>query len=238
MSNSYFQFKQFRINQDRTAMKVGTDGVLLGAWTNCRSSNSILDIGTGTGLVSLMLAQRSEAQICALEIDENAALQAIENINESAWADRIDVARTDFLTYYPSTERRFDLIVSNPPFFENSFKAKGSSRTIARHTDSLAYSDLAKGASVLLANQGRFSVIIPIDAFENFEVCCASNELYLAKKTTVIPSLGKKAKRLLLEFSKNDETECLMDELMIENGDRHEYTPEFVSLVKDFYLKL
>lgn len=238
MSNTYFQFKQFRINQERAAMKVGTDGVLLGAWTRCHDSSAILDVGTGTGLVALMLAQRCSAQITAIEIDESAAQQASENVQESAWNNRIEVILTDFLSFHPTTEKRFDLIVSNPPYFENSYKAKGSARTLARHTDSLSYSDLIMGASALLAETGRLSVIVPVEASEYVQKCGLQHGLYLSKKTTVIPSMGKKAKRALLELCKNKEAVCCEDELIIENGERHEYTPEFISIVKDFYLKL
>lgn len=238
MSNTYFQFKQFRINQERAAMKVGTDGVLLGAWTNCHDSSLILDIGTGTGLVALMLAQRCAAKITAIEIDESAAQQASENIQESAWNNRIEVIQTDFLSFHPTSEKRFDLIVSNPPYFENSFKAKGSARTLARHTDSLAYSELIKGASTLLTENGYLSVIVPTDASEYFQQCGLTHGLFLSKKTSVVPSKGKKAKRVLLELCKNEGTTCCEDELTIENGERHEYTPEFISIVRDFYLKL
>jgi len=238
MSNSYFQFKQFRINQDRTAMKVGTDGVLLGAWADCQFADSILDIGTGTGLVALMLAQRSSAQIVALEIDKDAALQASENIHESPWPDRIAIVQDDFRFFAEQTSSRFDLIVSNPPYFENSFKAKGSSRILARHTDCLPYTDLIKGVSRLLIDKGRFTVILPIDVSKTVELNCASHFLFLSKKTTVYPSRGKNPKRVLLEFTKDPQVKSIEDELIIESAERHIYSEGFARLVENFYLKL
>ena len=146
MSNSYFQFKQFTVFHDRCAMKVGTDGVLLGAWTRTGQGCSILDIGTGTGLIALILAQRiPDARITAVELDREAALQAAENVRNSPWAARIEVVEADIRQYATRVSHPFDIIVSNPPFFNSSLHSPSEARTQARHTDSLSYAELFQG---------------------------------------------------------------------------------------------
>lgn len=152
MSQPFFQFKQFTVWHDKCAMKVGTDGVLLGAWTPVESSARILDIGTGTGLVALMLAQRCSASVIALEIDETAAQQAAENITRSPWGNRIEVVCQDFRLYSnKNNSLKYDTIVSNPPYFTDSLKCPDSQRNTARHNDNLSYEELLKGVSNLLS---------------------------------------------------------------------------------------
>ncbi len=151
MSNSCFQFKQFKINQDRCAMKVGTDGVLLGTWTDVSGVQSILDVGTGTGLIALMLAQRSSAAIISgIEIDGDAAAQAVENVNNSPWREKINIEAVSLQTFTKNTGCRFDLIVSNPPYFNKSLKNPDAQRSVARHSDLLSRQDLLTAADTLL----------------------------------------------------------------------------------------
>ena len=148
-----FIFKQFKIQQDNTAMKVGTDGVLLGAWADSENATNILDIGTGTGLIALMLAQRNlKANITAIEIDEQASLQASENFNNSPWEIRLSIKNLKLQDFV--VEEKFDLIVSNPPFFNNTFQANSSERNIARQTETLSFNELLKNTASLLSENG------------------------------------------------------------------------------------
>ena len=167
MSNSYFKFKKFTIWHDKCAMKVGTDGVLLGAWVNVDNATKILDIGTGTGVVALMLAQRSDAEIIGIEIDSDAAEQASCNANESSWRNRIKIINQDFIHY--NSKELFDVIVSNPPYFKNSIKSNDDKRNLARHVSSLNYQMLVEKAASLLLPTGSFSIIVPFDVIEDLE---------------------------------------------------------------------
>jgi len=215
-------------------MKVGIDGVLLGVWADTKNSNNILDIGTGTGLISLMLAQRSNAQITAIDIEEDAAIQATENVRNSPWADRIKVILSSLQEFSPDSS--FDLIVSNPPYFVNSLKAPSEGRTTARHTESLSHEDLIECAIRLLSPQGRICLILPVNEGLKCVEFARSKGLFCSKQVKVFPKPDTEAKRLLLEFSL-EKTELQTSELSIEK-ERHQYTPEFSSLAKDFYLKL
>jgi tRNA1Val (adenine37-N6)-methyltransferase len=234
MPNPFFQFKQFTVRQDRCAMKVGTDGVLLGAWTHAMDAKRMLDVGTGTGLVALMLAQRTAAQILGLELDCEAATQAQENFNASPWSDRLNAQCADFLKFY--SEEKFDLIVSNPPYFEQSLLSPNLQRTNARHTQTLTYETLVSKASELLSDCGRISLILPADKEGLLVDIAKRNALYLSRKCVVIPKPDALPKRVLLEFSKI-ETEFEVTDLVIELA-RHQYTPEYIALTKDYYLKM
>ena len=172
MPNPYFSFKQFTVYHDRCAMKVGTDGVLLGAWVDVVSARNILDVGTGTGLISLMMAQRCNAQIRAVDIDADAVEQARGNVAASPWQDRIEVELQDICHF--TSETLFDVIVSNPPYFTDSLKCPERQRNIARHTDLLDFDKLAESAARLLHSEGVFSVIIPADGKESFLDGCHS----------------------------------------------------------------
>lgn len=234
MSNAYFSFKQFTIYHDRCAMKVGTDGVLLGAWTDVSDSKCILDIGTGTGLISLMLAQRSDALITAIDIDESAIEQARENILSSPWKNRVFVKVSDIKDY--SEFNRFDVIVSNPPYFIDSFKCVDGQRNTARHTDTLSANQLVEKVAKLLSSDGRFSIIIPFEQTEDI-ICLAERVgMYPSRHTSVITRPGLAPKRSLLEF-RMDKCNCQTTELTIEL-ERHVYTDEYIALTKDFYLKM
>lgn len=201
MSNPYFQFKQFTVWHDKCAMKVGTDGVLLGAWTSVESAHRILDIGTGTGLVALMLAQRSlpDANIVALEIDEAAVGQARENVIRSPWKERVEVVQADFRKYRSSD--KFDVIVSNPPYFVDSLECPDRQRAAARHNDSLTYEDLLEGVSGLLTENGFFTVVIPADVAERVKKIASIKKLYAVRQLNVITKPGGIPKRVLITFS-------------------------------------
>lgn len=228
-----FQFKQFTILQSNTAMKVGTDGVLLGAWFKTPEGD-ILDIGTGTGLIALMAAQRTKtALIDAIEVEQEAFKQASENIKNSNWSNRIAAHNCSIQNYHP--RKKYDLIISNPPFFVDSTKAPNSERNKARHTDELSFSDLINAVNRLLNHDGFFSLILPIAESEHFIELANDQNLYLNRTCIVKPNPVKPAKRVLMEFSfyKKD---LIQDELTIETETRHQYTKEYISLTQDFYL--
>ena len=230
-----FHFKLFKLHQDKTAMKVGTDGVLLGAWVNCKNAKSIIDIGTGTGLISLMLAQKNKsAQILAIEIDKGAAIQANENIEDSKWKDRIIVKQTSLQDF--QTQEKFDLIVSNPPFFNNTFKAESNSRNNARQTESLSFNYLLERTASLLTTNGKASFILPFSEKENFISIAKEQQLFLNNILYVKGNIKTEIKRILVEFSVK-ETEIKEETISIEIS-RHKYTKEYIELVKDFYLKM
>ena len=252
-------------------MKVGTDGVLLGAWARVGHCNHILDIGTGTGLVALMAAQRSQADIVGIDLDTDAVAQAAENVAASPWAGRIHVLEADArmivnsqlfhpevnfdlvdqkvhlssltsapmgvdLRYTSPLSTLFDAILCNPPFFENSLKSPDTARTMARHTDTLSFDELTRSAAHLLAPQGELSVIIPYDRAHDMTVSAACCGLFATRQTIVVPVEGGKPKRILMAFTREGAPHAV-DTLSIHDA-QHCYTPEYVRLVEDFYLKM
>ena len=235
MSNNYFQFKQFKIIQEKSAMKVGTDGILLGAWTNVENTNTILDVGTGTGLIALMLAQRTKAKITGIEIEKYAAEEATENARNSSWENRIAIENIPFQEFVTSSKEKFDLIVSNPPFFANSLKSDNKNRTVARHNNLLPFSGLIKGAVKLLNENGRFSIILPVIPAEEFIELAKNEGLNLVRLTKVKPRASKNANRFLMEFTKGDST-LINEYLTIYNEDDSNYSELFKQLTCDFYL--
>jgi tRNA1Val (adenine37-N6)-methyltransferase len=236
---SKFQFKQFSLEQDRCAMKIGTDGVLLGAWAPIENNPfSILDIGTGTGIIALMLAQRSHAeQIDALEIDEDAYEQAVDNFENSPWSDRLFCFHAGVDEFVEEPEDEYDLIVSNPPFYTEDYKTENPQRDLARFAEALPFEDLIEAAALLLSENGIFSVIIPFKEEENFVAISKEYELHPIKITRVKGNPTSEIKRSLLAFTRNESDTILTNELIIETG-RHIYTPEYIELTKDFYLKM
>ncbi|MFC2104930.1 tRNA1(Val) (adenine(37)-N6)-methyltransferase [Bacteroidota bacterium] len=235
MPNDYFKFKQFTIYQDKCAMKVGTDGVLLGAWTSYEKTNEILDIGTGTGLIALMLAQRSNANIDALEIDHSACEQAKENVINSPWQGRIKIINNSIQDYTKSSTKKYDLIVSNPPYFQNSLFAPDEKRTDARHNSNLEFEDIIIGAINLLKDKGRLTLILPYLEGNMFILKAVDYGLYCVRQTKVLPKPNREPKRLLLEFMKIKKP-LVEQEIIIELNKRHEYSEAYKNLTKDFYL--
>ena len=234
-----FQFKQFSLEQDRCAMKIGTDGVLLGAWAPIENHPaSILDIGAGTGVIALMLAQRSSAQqIDALEIDEEAYEQSVDNFENSPWSDRLFCFHAGLDEFMEEPEDEYDLIVSNPPFYTDDYKSEDEQRDLARFADALPFVDLIEAADLLLSENGILAVIIPFKEEENFLALAKEYELYPLKITRVKGTPTTKIKRSLLAFSRNESVNFPIDELIIETS-RHQYSPEYIALTKDFYLKM
>jgi tRNA1Val (adenine37-N6)-methyltransferase len=236
---SKFQFKQFSIEQDRCAMKIGTDGVLLGAWAPIENNPfSILDIGAGTGIIALMLAQRSNAeQIDALEIDEEAYEQSVDNFENSPWSDRLFCFHAGLDEFVEEPEDEYDLIVSNPPFYTDDYKSDNEQRDLARFADAMPFEDLIEAADLLLSENGIFAAIIPFKEEENFLALTKDYELFPVKITRVKGTPTTEIKRSLLAFSRKETIDFPTDELIIETA-RHIYTPEYIALTKDFYLKM
>ena len=234
-----FQFKQFSVQQDQCAMKIGTDGVLLGAWTPIEHNPiSILDIGTGTGIIALMLAQRTNAeQIDALEIDESAYEQAVDNFENSSWSDRLFCFHAGLDEFIEEPEDEYDLIVSNPPFYAEDYKTDNEQRDLARFQDALPFEDLLEAADLLLSENGIFALILPYKEESKFVDLAKEFELFPIKITRVKGTPTTEIKRSLLAFSRNKPAQILADELVIETA-RHLYTPEYIALTKDFYLKM
>ena len=238
-----FTFKQFQVNQDRCAMKIGTDGVLLGAWTPLINNPfNVLDIGAGTGILSLMLAQRSNAApnnvgiIDAIEIDEDAYEQCVENFEASPWGDKLFCFHAGLDEFVDEPEDEYDLIISNPPFYTDDYKSENTSRDLARFEDALPFEELIEAAALLLSDNGIFSVIIPYKEEERFVSMCKELDLFPLKITRVKGTPTSEIKRSLLAFCRMEQTP-LIDELVIEIS-RHNYTSEYIELTKEFYLKM
>lgn len=258
MASTPFQFKQFTIAQDRCAAKIGTDGVLLGAWTSLdHHPQSILDIGTGTGIITLMLAQRSFAEtIDALELDDDAYEQATENFENSNWGDRLFCYHAHLHEFATEIEDTYDLIVSNPPFYEASLalsdkeQQMSEARKKARFEDAMPFELIIGAVAKLLSETGRFNIIIPHHREEDFIALAAQAHLFPTRVTHIKGNSDSPIKRSILEFQRLEQIphdieggfirfreSVLPQKLIIEHG-RHEYTEEYTTLVKDFYLKM
>ncbi|MCF1420521.1 tRNA1(Val) (adenine(37)-N6)-methyltransferase [Mangrovimonas futianensis] len=236
-----FQFKQFSINQDQCAMKIGTDGVLLGAWSKIDNHpRNILDIGAGTGVISLMLAQRSDAPaIDALEIDPDAYEQSVENFENSPWDDRLfcyHAEFTEFVAEMFEEEETYDIIVSNPPFYTEEVSSGNSKRDQARMSSSLPFEDLIEGTSLILSENGIFNVVIPNKEETAFIQLASQFGLFPFEIMRVKGTGTSEIKRSLLAFS-FEQKDPIFSELIIET-ERHQYTDAYKELVKDFYLKM
>jgi tRNA1Val (adenine37-N6)-methyltransferase len=235
MANNYFSFKKFKIYQDKSVFKVGTDGVLLGASADIKSARNILDIGSGTGLISLMLAQRCDAQITAIEPDSDSYLQTCENISRSPWSDRINVIHTSFQNLDQSAGR-FDMIVTNPPYFKDSLKNPDPRKSAARHDESLSSEEILMGTQKFMKEDGNLQLILP---YVEGNIFIAEAHKYGFFCNTIIkikPIPSSEIRRLILKFSRvrKKPSETF---LTIEHGKRQAFTEEYVNLTKEFYLK-
>ena len=239
--STLFKFKEFSIHQDKTAMKIGTDAVLLGAWVFLENEiDSILDVGSGTGIIALMLAQRSFAlTIDAVEIDNDAYEQTVTNFENSNWGDRLYCYHSSFQNFadeIAEEDETYDLIISNPPFYTDEFESKNDARNKARFTTSLSFNELLKGVSKILSKKGKFAVIIPFKEEQGFVKLAKENNKFLNRGCHVKGNPSSAFKRSLLEFS-FEEKKLNKENLTIEIK-RHQYTDEYINLTKDFYLKM
>ena len=233
-----FQFKQFSVAQDRCAMKVGTDAVLLGAWSALdHMPNTILDIGSGTGILALIMAQRSTAELIdALEIDADAYEQCVYNFETSDWGDRLFCYHASLDEFVDEIEDTYDLIISNPPFYTDHFKSRNEARNKARFEDALPFEELLTSVSKLLSVTGQLNVIIPFSEEINFISLAKNVDLYPIRILRVRGQEESPVKRSLISFT-FQENKIDVSELTIEIT-RHHYTLEYINLTKDFYLKL
>ncbi len=238
MSTKPFQCKEFTILQDKTAMKVGTDGVLLGAWVELNENlKSILDIGTGTGLIALQIAQRIDCEtIDALEIESNAFEQAVENFENSDWRDRLFCYHTSLQEFANEIEEKYDLIISNPPYYNDTFKNIENKRALARHTVTLSFNALLSSSAKLLSEFGTCAFIVPYKEEDVFIKIAKDNKLFPQRITRVRGNINTNFKRSLLQFSFSNLNPAI-DELAIEI-ERHVFTEKYKNLVKDFYINL
>lgn len=235
MSNSYFKFKQFTIEQQGCAMKVGTDGCLLGGWFDCSHSRRILDIGCGSGLIAIMAAQRCSARITGIDIEESAAAQATANVNACPWSERIEIVNCDILQYSPIEP--FDTIVCNPPYFVNSLKCEESSRTLARHSDTLGCRSFFKKATTLLTADGKISIVIPTDIAQEWKDAAALAGFSPSRITYIKTTPRKAPKRVLMEFIRAYHCDTETKTLVLEE-EQGVYSSDAQEILRDFYLKI
>lgn len=230
-----FRFKQFDLLNDKTAMKVGTDGVLLGAWCDVACAKRALDVGTGCGLIALILAQRNlDVTIEAIDIDKDAVTEANFNINNSPWCSRVNALCVDFNDYDVST--CFDLIVSNPPFFDNGVEAPEDARNKARHCGTLSFEQLIAKANGMLAEDGVLAIISPIEAENDIRRCAVKYRMSIKRLCEVVPVAGNPPKRLMWELV-NGDVDTYREIITICSLD-NSYTQQYVELTRDFYLKM
>ena len=230
-----FHFKQFSIEQDRCAMKVGMDGVLLGAWVRVNNAKSFLDVGTGTGLISLQIAQRfnNVEKIQAIDVDEDAVCQANQNFNNSQWSNRLSVDVSSLQEF--NSDLKFDHIISNPPFFKEGTLITDKSRSLARYSTSLPLDELVEHAIRLSGDKVCISLILPFQLLSEIEAVALNFGLCIARLTCVKTRMNKAVERILVELS-SVQVEKIRDELVVLEGKgRHDYTREYVMLVKEFY---
>ena len=233
-----FRFKEFSIRQDHAAMKVGTDSVLLGSWVSIVSPKNILDIGCGTGLLSIMMAQRfNDAQITGIEIESEALIDAKFNVDQSKWKDRIQLLNKDILEF--KSEREFDLIITNPPYFPNDTLAPDQKRALARSGENYSLVDWIISASKLLSSSGKIAFILPVNLWMNIEDSLLEWGLVVSRICKVRPIQQKPVHRVIIELQhSNNRHEQIIEELTIEKSKRHEYTDEYIALTRTFYLAM
>jgi len=232
-----FHFKKFSVDDSRAAMKIGTDAVLLGAWAPCATETRILDIGTGSGILALMMAQRNPGvPVDAVEIDDEAAASAARNARLSPWNGNINVINSSLQLFAPGKQHAYSLIICNPPFFTNALKAPDRARNTARHNDSLPVNELLFITSQLLNENGRAAFILPAADAGNWLEVAAGCNLHLSHRTLVHSYPDREPHRALLSFSRTRQASIAENEICIYSG-RNTYSTEYKELTRDFYLK-
>ncbi len=231
-----FQFKQFSITDSQSAMKVGTDAVLLGAWTNTEEVSTILDIGTGCGVIAIILAQRTHAIIDAIDIHDESIRDATANFMNCRWKDRLTARLISLQQFTEESNKKYDLIISNPPYFLKSLKSPIVSKTLSKHDLYLNHEELIKAAKSLLTQNGRFSVILPYKSGSLFKEFARKMELFCTRQLTIYPIAGKNPNRIIMEFSLLNHAVPDENKITIRNADQS-YTQNYINLTKDFYIK-
>lgn len=235
MANSYFQFKQFIIHQDQCAMKVGTDGVLLGSWVDIPENGKVLDVGCGTGILSLMIAQRSKNTIIeGIEIDPSAANQALENKNISKWSNQITIESANFFEWSKKGTNKYDLIICNPPFYNEGPKSSSISRDKARSNTMFKLSDFITTSKKIITHIGSIAIIIPFNQQADLNTYSLENSLYLKRICYLYPTPSKPCHRIMVQLSTIKST-IKEEHIIIESNGRHQYSEEYKNLTKEFY---
>ncbi|MFZ4522447.1 MAG: tRNA1(Val) (adenine(37)-N6)-methyltransferase [Bacteroidales bacterium] len=229
-----FRFRQFAVEDSRSTLRVGTDSMLLGSWADPKKAKTILDIGTGCGVLSLMMAQKSKAMIEAIEIDEPSVVEAAKNFQNSPWAERISIVNTSLQKFAIDPPSHFDFIVTNPPYFSNSLKSPSERVNQSRHDDTLSLDELVHHAARLISDEGRFALILPFGQTERLLASCEKSGLFLSRRIVVHSKYGSPPKRAMLEFTQHHINQPDGAVLTIL-GDDGKFTPEYLALTKGFH---
>ena len=230
-----FYFKQFSVKDDRSTMRVGTDAVLLGAAVNVKGAKSILEIGTGCGIIALALAQRSEALIDALEVDDESVIQAKQNVEASPWKGRIEIIHCPLQEFLPEGDRKYDLIVSNPPYFSGTFKSFKSKRNISRHNERLTFDELIEKSDELLNDAGSLWIILPVKESLEFIDKAQRSGFFLNYLLKIIPKTGKVYNRVIIQLKREEVPEIKIETLTHWNANGS-WAGEFKRFTGDFYI--
>lgn len=235
----FFHFKQFSVTDDNSALKIGTDAVLLGVWANIEDAKTILDVGCGSGIIALMLAQRNPKikNIDAIDFHEGSIKDACENFRKSIWGDRLRAHHIAWEDFLKASQNQYDLIISNPPFFMDSLKSIKEKKNIAKHAETLNAEILISTVKDRLSSNGHLNMILPFEQIKEIKEFSFENKLSISRECQIFSKPNQKANRVLLELSKKEKPELKTSNLTIRNND-NSYTEEYKSLTKDFYLNL
>lgn len=232
-----FHFKQFSLFHHRSTMKTGTDAILLGIWTDVSNTKEILDVGSGSGILSLFMASRSESNITAIDIDKESVIESDENFTKSDFSSRLKVIESDFNDFSVSSESKFDLIVSNPPFFTNGLHSANSRKTKARHADNFTFNQLCCGVSKLLNKNGRFCVVIPYSQYQDFCLAANQNALFTNRKLLIFSRRGLEPNRINIEFRKT-KPNIIKKEYFILREEDNKFSAQYHKTLGDYYLSI
>jgi tRNA1Val (adenine37-N6)-methyltransferase len=229
-----FNFKKFSIHQNNAAMKIGTDGILIGAWVNISKKFKALDIGSGTGIISIMLCQRNlNLDLDSIELSPSAIMDAKINIENCDWSDRIKLFHQDLKDFHPDSN--YDLIVSNPPYFKGSLQPSNSERSKARHQNDLKLEDILKFSKQNLTKDGSLNIILPFEQKKEAKEFAKKYSLNSIRECAVFPKPDKAPHRILIEFSRSENKQMIKESLVIEKAGRHNYSEDYKKLTREFY---
>lgn len=237
MDTRPFHFKAFSLFHHRSTMKVGSDAIVLGIWTNTENISRALDVGTGSGIISLLIASRSSAAIDAIDIDDNSIEEAKENFKKSLYADRLNAELNDFKNFICDNNGSYDLVVSNPPFFTSDLQSSDIRKTKTRHNISLNYHELCAGSYKVLNNSGSLNVVIPYFKHKEFIDIANENSLFLKRKLLIFPKRGSSPNRVNMEFSK-EITKQLVNEYFIIREENNNFTDQYHEWLSNYYLSI